>query len=66
MVTTARMRPDGFAFAKGSAPLVTAPHGNLDPFTSVPVRSAERRRWASDLIGPALTGLADIFCGTAD
>jgi hypothetical protein len=51
------MRPDGFAFAKGSAPLVTAPHGNLDPFTSVPVRSAERRRWASDLIGPALTGL---------
>ena len=29
----------------------------LDPVTSVPIRSAERRRWASDLTGPALAGL---------
>jgi hypothetical protein len=57
MVTTARMRPDDFALVKGSAPLVTAPHGNLDPLTSVPIRSAERRRWASDLTGPEPAGL---------
>jgi hypothetical protein len=55
MVTQARMRPDDLAFAKGNAPLMTAP--DLDPLTSVPIRSAERRRWAADLTGPALTGL---------
>jgi hypothetical protein len=55
MVTPARMRPDDFAFAKGNAPLMTAP--DLDPLTSVPIRSAERRRWAADLTSPALAGL---------
>ena len=57
MVTSARMRADDFAFAKDSAPLVTSPHGDLDPLTSLPIRSAERRRWAADLTGPALAGL---------
>src|SRR5271156_5770494 len=57
MVTTARTRPDDFAFAKGNAPLVTAPPGAPHPLTSVPIRSAERRRWAADLTGPALAGL---------
>ena len=57
MVTTARPRPDDFAFAKGNAPLVTAPPGALHPLTCVPIRSAERRRWAADLTGPALAGL---------
>ncbi len=28
-----------------------------DPRTSLPIRSAERRRWAADLTGPALAGL---------
>jgi hypothetical protein len=55
MVTPARGRPDDFAFAKGNAPLVTAP--DLDPLTSVPIRSAERRRWAADLTSPTLAGL---------
>jgi hypothetical protein len=55
MVTQGRMRPDDLAFAKGNAPLMTAP--DLDPLTSVPIRSAERRRWAADLTGPALAGL---------
>jgi hypothetical protein len=94
MVTPARMRPDDFAFAKGNAPLMTAPHGAMerpgrslgpagaraargggpddrlalswpaglagqdsDPLASLPIRSAERRRWAADLTGPALAGL---------
>jgi hypothetical protein len=57
MVTSARMRADDFAFAKDNAPLVTSPHGDLDPLTSLPIRSAERRRWAADLTGPALAGL---------
>jgi hypothetical protein len=55
MVTPARMRPDDLAFPKASAPLVTAQ--DLDPLTSVPIRSAERRRWAADLTSPALAGL---------
>ncbi|MGH3121330.1 MAG: hypothetical protein ACRDND_09955 [Streptosporangiaceae bacterium] len=28
-----------------------------DPLASLPIRSAERRRWAADLTGPALAGL---------
>jgi hypothetical protein len=55
MVTPARMRPNDFAFAKGSAPLLGAP--DLDPLTPVPIRSAERRRWAADLTSPARAGL---------
>jgi NB-ARC domain len=55
MVTPARVRPDDFAFAKGNVPLVTAP--DLDPLRSVPIRSADRRRWAADLTSPALAGL---------
>ena len=55
MVTPARMLPDDFAFAKGNAPLLTGPDLGLLP--SLPIRSAERRRWAADLTGPALAGL---------
>jgi hypothetical protein len=94
MVTPARMRPDGFAFAKDNSPLVAAPRGTAerpgltpgrdgarptvaggqedrpaaawpastagpdsDPLASLPIRSAERRRWAADLTGPELAGL---------
>jgi hypothetical protein len=57
MVTTARSRPDDLVLAKGNAFLVTAPPGALDAVTSVPIRSAERRRWAADLTGPDLAGL---------
>jgi hypothetical protein len=55
MVTPARMRPNDFAFAKGNAPLLGVP--DLDPLTPVPIRSAERRRWAADLTSPARAGL---------
>jgi hypothetical protein len=57
MVTTARSRPDGLVLPKGNPPLVTAPPGALYAVTSVPIRSAERRRWAADLTGPDLAGL---------
>ena len=57
MVTTARSRPDDLMLPKGNAPLVTAPPGALYAVTSVPIRSAERRRWAADLTGPDLAGL---------
>ncbi len=68
MVTPAGLRPDDFAVAKGNAPLVnaaphvsaphvSAPHGDLDPLTSLPIRSAQRRRWAARLTGPELAGL---------
>jgi hypothetical protein len=55
MVAPVRIRPDDFAVLKGSAPLVTPP--DLGPLTPAPIRSAERRRWAADLTGPALAGL---------
>ena len=55
-------RDGGCAGPHVSAPHVPArrcplPHGGLDPFVSLPIRSAERRRWAADLTGPALAGL---------
>ena len=39
------------------APLVPAPHGDLDPLMSLPIRSAERRRWAASVTGPERAGL---------